>query len=200
MQIKEGVQGGNVGPWDDGYELSAGAPRAVTFRRVNSFPHLLMQLSLAPVTRICSQPCHASPLSAGVAVVSAGGAIWPAGQRSMCGDSATLAQPRPHEAGGVFWTGAVPPASVFTEGQVANLTIRLTANHMGRFTFRICRVTGTDVAAEQAQLTQACLDEHILLQANTPDAQVRIARPPHCVPAHNSTRQRASLPCSRQQK
>lgn len=112
---------------------------------------------------------------AGVAVVSAGGAIWPAGQRSMCGDSSTLAQPRPHEAGGVFWTGAVVPASVLTEGQVVNVTVRLTANHMGRFTFRVCRITGTDVAAEQAQLTDACLDEHILLQANTTDAQVGTA-------------------------
>ncbi|KAL4449391.1 hypothetical protein ABPG77_007035 [Micractinium sp. CCAP 211/92] len=109
--------------------------------------------------------------SGGVAVVSAGGAIWPAGQRSMCGDSSTLAQPRPHEAGGVFWTGAVVPASVLTEGQVVNVTVRLTANHMGRFTFRVCRITGNDVAAEQAQLTDACLDEHILLQANTTDAQ-----------------------------
>lgn len=116
---------------------------------------------------------HHALWPAGVAVVSAGGAIWPAGQRSMCGDPTTLAEPRPHEAGGAFWTGAVAPASVFTEGQVVNLTLRLTANHMGRFTFRVCRVVGTDVAAERAQLTDACLDEHILLQANSPDAQVR---------------------------
>ncbi|KAL4448120.1 hypothetical protein ABPG75_005339 [Micractinium tetrahymenae] len=107
----------------------------------------------------------------GTAVVGAGGAVWPAGQHGLCGDPATLAEPRPHEAGGAFWTGAVAPASVFTEGQVANLTIRLTANHMGRFTFRVCRVAGIDVAAEQAQLTEACLDEHVLPQANTPDAQ-----------------------------
>jgi len=109
-------------------------------------------------------------LHAGTGVVSAGGATWPEGQHGLCGDPAP--SDRPHEAGGRFWTGAV--TGTYTEGQVANLTVKLTAHHMGRFGFRICRVAGADVESERAQFTEGCLDQTILLQADAPGAQVGV--------------------------
>ncbi|PSC73577.1 chitin binding domain-containing [Micractinium conductrix] len=85
----------------------------------------------------------------------------------MCGDP--WPSDRPHEAGGRYWFGTVTGS--YEEGQAVNLTVRLTAAHKGRFLFRVCRIVGAGVAAEQAQLSYDCLNAHTLVQADAPGAQ-----------------------------
>ncbi|KAL4857482.1 Peptidyl-prolyl cis-trans isomerase FKBP13 [Chlorella vulgaris] len=106
-------------------------------------------------------------LSAGGPATVYGAASFPNGAHGLCGDLA--AGPLRHEAGGALWTGR--PTAVLREGSVVYLNVTVTAFHKGRFEFRICRVDGTDVASEKAQLTEACLDQHALVQANVPGAQ-----------------------------
>mgnify|MGYP001810837783 CR=1 FL=1 len=69
-----------------------------------------------------------------------------------------------------------PTAGSYEEGQAVNLTVRLTAAHKGRFLFRVCRIVGAGVAAEQAQLSYDCLNAHTLVQADAPGAQVGVER------------------------
>ena len=64
----------------------------------------------------------------------------------------------------------------YTEGAVLNVSITITAHHNGRFGFRVCRVAappaaGSWTSAEQAQMSNACLDQHVLTQPNTAAAQ-----------------------------
>lgn len=72
-----------------------------------------------------------------------GGARWPVrgGGHGICGDPAAAPVPRDYEVGGSRYTGTV--AATWSEGSVVTLRVRITAFHMGRFTFRICRIQGT---------------------------------------------------------
>ena len=45
------------------------------------------------------------------------------------------------------------------------MTVFFSTYHRGRYGFRICRIDGTSVAAETAQLTEACLEANVLKQA-----------------------------------
>lgn len=106
-----------------------------------------------------------------VSAVSAGGTLqWPLGQHGICGDPYNAPKPRDHEVGGKFYgTGA--PVVTYEEGQVIRLEVTVTTNHNGRFMFSICKVNGATPQDEEAQLTQDCLNEHVLVQANVPGAQ-----------------------------
>ncbi len=64
---------------------------------------------------------------------------WPEGVHGMCGDPA--AGPLRHEAGGDRWTGTA--RATYSEGAVLNMTVYVAAFHKGRFSFRICRISGT---------------------------------------------------------
>ncbi|KDD72986.1 hypothetical protein H632_c2659p0, partial [Helicosporidium sp. ATCC 50920] len=98
-----------------------------------------------------------------------GGRTWPVGDHGMCGDPYSTAVPRPHESGGAHYTGTI--AATWTEGNTVEIKTVITAFHMGRFGFRICKVNGNSAQAERTQLTDACLDQNILVQADVPGAQ-----------------------------
>ena len=117
-------------------------------------------------------PTPAGPhcLSAGGPGIVSGGQTWPAGAHGLGGDPASAARPRNHEAGGKYWGGGAPQAT-WVEGSVVSVSSTLTAFHRGRLGYRVCRVEGTSVAAETAQLTEACLEANVLRQANVPGAQ-----------------------------
>ncbi|KAL6771970.1 hypothetical protein ACKKBG_A28485 [Auxenochlorella protothecoides x Auxenochlorella symbiontica] len=113
-------------------------------------------------TDYCPQCLNAG----GPAAVSAGNTLqWPLSHHGMCGDSYT--GERKHEYGGVSATGTI--TGTYTEGQVVNLTTVITASHKGRFTYRVCVIE--DPASELAELTEECLDKHVLVQADVAGAQ-----------------------------
>ena len=123
----------------------------------------------APTPQLAGPHC----LSAGGPAVVSGGQAWPDGAHGLAGDPASAARPRPHEAGGKFWAaaGSGAPQATWVEGSVVSVSSTLTAFHRGRLGFRVCRIEGTSVAAEAAQLTEACLEANVLKQANVPGAQ-----------------------------
>lgn len=108
-------------------------------------------------------------LAAGGPRVVGDGLTFPEGRNGICGDPYTDPMPRNHEAGGKYWTGT--PAAVYLEGQTMEIDITVTTNHNGRFQFRICKIDGVSKKAERKQLTEECLDEHVLVQADVPGAQ-----------------------------
>jgi len=73
----------------------------------------------------------------------------------VCGDAYHLHQPRPNEAGGRYGRGVI--AATYTQGQIIDVTIRLTTNHLGYFMFKIC--PNNDVTRI---VTQDCLDKTVL--------------------------------------
>ena len=94
------------------------------------------------------------------------------GLHGLAGDPWDQQVPRDHEAGGTFYRQGV--YSTVVQGSVLDIEILTTTNHYGRFEFRICKVSGGDDTAperEAEELTEACLDENVLVQANTPSAQ-----------------------------
>ena len=88
---------------------------------------------------------------------------YPNGKHGICGDPYVAPQPRKHEANGQYWSGK--SQMTYTEGQVADLNVVLTAYHKGYFEFRICKIEGTAASDEASQLNEGCLDKHVLKQA-----------------------------------
>jgi len=77
------------------------------------------------------------------------------GKCGVCGD-AWNAEVKEHEApGGKFATGTI--VREYTAGQSIDISVEVTANHRGSFTFRLCRAP----SAEQDP-SQECLDQHLL--------------------------------------
>ena len=77
------------------------------------------------------------------------------GKCGVCGD-AWDAEVKEHEApGGKFATGTI--VREYTAGQTIDISVEVTANHRGSFTFRLCRAP----SAEQDP-SQECLDQHLL--------------------------------------
>ena len=121
-------------------------------------------------------------------VSNLGAWTWPKGRHGLCGDPWNDKAPRQHEAGGKFYTPGL--YTTYDKGQVIDIEVLLTTNHNGRFKFRICKVSGGyDTAAEneQEQLTEECLDEHVLKQAKSgrsPGGLWSYAKSDDPVPAH----------------
>ena len=106
--------------------------------------------------------------------------VWPQGLRTLSGDPISAERPRAFEAGGEYYVPNYPAAgevdpSLYVAGTTLPITIVTTTNHNGRFSFRICRISGgydNDTAITEANaLTEACLDENILVQADVRHAQ-----------------------------
>jgi len=77
------------------------------------------------------------------------------GRCGLCGD-AWNAEVQEHEApGGKYATGTI--VREYTLGQTIDVSVEVTANHLGSFTFKLCRAP----SAEQDP-TQECLDQHQL--------------------------------------
>lgn len=77
------------------------------------------------------------------------------GKCGVCGDAYDLPSPRPHEAGGLYSTGVI--SRTYTQADVINVTVDITANHMGYFTFKLCPNNNFEKEA-----TQTCLDSLVL--------------------------------------
>ncbi|KAK2080198.1 hypothetical protein QBZ16_000051 [Prototheca wickerhamii] len=99
-------------------------------------------------------------LNAGGPSAVGGGSTWPVGQHGICGDPAS--GPLKHEYGGVSATGTL--TANYTEGQEIDIKVTITAAHLGRFGFRICVIQHPTL--EKTELTEACLDQHILVQSS----------------------------------
>jgi len=77
------------------------------------------------------------------------------GKCGECGDQYDLPRPRANEAGGKYGNGII--VKEYTKGQVVDVGIELTTNHLGWFEFRLCPVNDPTVL-----VTQECLDENLL--------------------------------------
>lgn len=91
--------------------------------------------------------------------LNAGGpsTVWKVGDRArygVCGDPWN--GPKHHEAGGKY---ASPPriAGRYTQGKTITVRVTLTANHLGRWSVRLCPLASTSPSAEKRQLASGCL-------------------------------------------
>ncbi|XP_037094711.1 uncharacterized protein LOC119114809 [Pollicipes pollicipes] len=82
------------------------------------------------------------------------------GKCGVCGDNYALPVPRPHEAGGTFAQGVI--AKRYAPGQLVDIEVELTANHMGNFVIRLCPHNN-----DKTTITQECLNKHVLKVAGT---------------------------------
>lgn len=73
--------------------------------------------------------------------------LWPRGLYGVCGDRHDDPAPR--------WMVPRPVSAVWVEGQEVELLVGITADHKGRFAFRICPSTNaTEACFEQNWLTR----------------------------------------------
>jgi len=89
------------------------------------------------------------------------------GQCGICGDPYDESEPRTHEIGGTYYKGLL--VANYTTGQEMDVTIQITANHMGFFQFKLCSVPGFNTEA-----TQECLDKTLLKLAGSDDTDYYI--------------------------
>ncbi|XP_062606136.1 uncharacterized protein LOC134267943 [Saccostrea cucullata] len=81
------------------------------------------------------------------------------GKCGICGDPYNAPQPRDHEAGGKYASGII--TRHYTEGQLIDVHVDITANHKGWFEFRLCPNNDVKKIA-----TQTCFDKNLLMFAN----------------------------------
>ncbi|OWF44011.1 Zonadhesin [Mizuhopecten yessoensis] len=89
------------------------------------------------------------------------------GKCGICGDPYN--GKRKNEAGGRYATGMI--TRKYSEGQIIDLDVEVTANHMGWFEFRVCPNNNVKKAA-----TQECLDQHKLQLADGSGTKYYITR------------------------
>ncbi|CAG5124618.1 unnamed protein product [Candidula unifasciata] len=80
------------------------------------------------------------------------------GKCGVCGDPHHHTT-KDHEVGGKYANGII--SRQYTQGDVIEVTVHITANHKGYFEFRIC-----PVADPKVEVTQECLDQHVLEMVN----------------------------------
>ncbi|XP_069120051.1 uncharacterized protein [Argopecten irradians] len=86
------------------------------------------------------------------------------GKCGLCGDPYDQAHPRENEAGGKYATGLI--VSHYNMGSAINITVQLTANHLGYFEFRLCVNNNVSKA-----ITEECLSQHMLTNSQTNDTK-----------------------------
>ncbi|GAB6033081.1 hypothetical protein CHUAL_012695 [Chamberlinius hualienensis] len=77
------------------------------------------------------------------------------GRCGICGDPWDASHPRDNEEGGKYGKGIVVKS--YTQGQIIEAVVELTANHQGYFEFRVCPANNNGV-----EVTQECLDQNHL--------------------------------------
>jgi len=87
------------------------------------------------------------------------------GKCSICGEA--WDQPRKFDKGGEKYLGTI--VKEYKTGSEIDVTVVITANHLGHFEFRVCKVDGWDGDA-----TQECLDQTVLYLANTTLTEYKI--------------------------
>ncbi|CAL4091323.1 unnamed protein product [Meganyctiphanes norvegica] len=81
------------------------------------------------------------------------------GKCGPCGDPWDTPQPRLNEGGGKYGLGVI--VEEWKEGQVVELGVQLTANHMGYFEFRLCPHNNP-----RYPVADECLDANVLKRAD----------------------------------
>ncbi|KAH8248267.1 hypothetical protein KR038_009874 [Drosophila bunnanda] len=76
------------------------------------------------------------------------------GRCGLCGDDWSLAQPRPNELGGKYGSGVIVKS--FNGVTEADITVKITANHLGYFRFHICNLD------ENGSESEECFNQHLL--------------------------------------
>jgi hypothetical protein len=92
------------------------------------------------------------------------------GKCGICGDPWDAATPRANELGGTYGVGKIAKESYFKSGQVMDVTVQITANHLGYFEFRICPLPNFP----HEDGTQECLDKHLLEFADGSGTQYKV--------------------------
>lgn len=86
----------------------------------------------------------------GVAHVSAGGAVWPEGKWGLCGDRWDASPQR--------WLAPRTVSATYVAGSTIDLHVTMTAEHWGRFSFRLCPTT---------DVSEDCFAQHVLVRADS---------------------------------
>jgi hypothetical protein len=60
------------------------------------------------------------------------------GRCGICGDNFALGMPRPHELGGTYGQGVI--VKTYRQGQTIEVSLKLSASHLGSFIFKICNL------------------------------------------------------------
>jgi len=109
------------------------------------------------------------------------------GRCGLCGDNFGNPTPRAHELGGTFGQGVI--TGTYRQGSTVNVVVRITANHRGYFTFRLCNLSSE-------RESDACFNRNVLQigsggttwtlpNGNTQDFTVAVRMPNftcnHCV-------------------
>ncbi|XP_030374183.1 uncharacterized protein LOC115623782 [Scaptodrosophila lebanonensis] len=76
------------------------------------------------------------------------------GRCGLCGDDFSLAQPRPNELGGKYGQGVIVKSYISSSS--ADVIVRITANHLGFFSFHLCNL---DVYGRESE---QCFDQNRL--------------------------------------
>lgn len=95
------------------------------------------------------------------------------GKCSICGE----AWDKPNklwEKGGANYLGKV--LRQYKTGSVMDVHVEISANHLGHFEFRVCRVDGWEGDA-----TQECLDQNVLYLANSTEENYKLNEADHTV-------------------
>lgn len=77
------------------------------------------------------------------------------GKCGVCGDPWNEPRPRSHEIGGIFANGII--GRLYTRGQLVEIEIELTSNHMGYFETRLCPLNKNDANAE----SEECFERYL---------------------------------------
>jgi hypothetical protein len=127
---------------------------------VRGHGHLRTPMSRNYVTRDGNE----NGLSAGGPAAVYGNGKYPNGKHGVCGDPA--GGDRPHEAGGVKSNGGKIVAT-YKSGDTIDLEVVITANHWGKFQFRVCPLPRASMSPqeERAFATQACFNRNVLRNA-----------------------------------
>ncbi|KAL5274260.1 hypothetical protein ACFFRR_000799 [Megaselia abdita] len=62
------------------------------------------------------------------------------GKCGLCGDNYANPTPRAHELGGTYGQGVI--VKTYTPGSLIETNVKLSANHLGFFSFHICKIDG----------------------------------------------------------
>lgn len=76
------------------------------------------------------------------------------GKCGICGDSYSEPTPRRHELGGRFGQGVI--VKTYSSQQIIDIATKITANHLGHFSFQICNLD------KFGQESEECFAEHRL--------------------------------------
>ncbi|SPP83985.1 uncharacterized protein LOC117586174 [Drosophila guanche] len=79
------------------------------------------------------------------------GGLWKqtenAGRCGLCGDDWSMEQPRPNELGGKYGSGVI--VRTFAGKSEAEIKVKITANHLGYFTFHLCSLDEYGTESEE---------------------------------------------------